>query len=1390
MVIIANFILSTGSIIMKFLTVILYLIPLLGFNQFGEAEKLVANYNSPYGTCSFDADGDGDEDYVAGYYKNILWYENVGGNEFHIGRFVSTADELTSIVSADVDSDGFMDLLFTDESGLFLIKGADGGIFEEAISIDGSNAKCVDVEDIDGDGDLDAVASYSSSPRVRWYENDGEGNFDSMIGLAGLGAPQELCATDLDGDGDFDVAVVYSDGDGKVAWYENEGAGVFGGQIEIALLLPDGNYIVPGDIDADGDTDLVAGGKNGDVYTAVKYYENDGTGVFTEHGVISSPWPIYMDIELFDYDGDGFLDLITANSYSDRIVAYPFDGFEFGDAITIAEPLNCHIIRIIDADGDENIDLLTSRRDDGSDGAGDVVLLKNNGDGTFDDNGFINNAIAWPNKLVLPTDINTDGHTDVVYVQNGNLEYVRNKGVTGFDQRFILEDELGISQYAVGDINGNGYIDAVVSDLSSDELFWMENDGSANFGDPQLIDDDIGFERTIVVDDLNGDGFGDVFYAASDKICVYMNEGDGVFAAPLLLLEEFFNPLEIVSFDIDGDGDKEIFSFSKVTLELFYFENLDGDSFGPYELIATLPYDQIDMDFGDLNGDGFIDLVSMRWSPISEVYWYPNVEGVFEAAIAIGVGPELGKGLKPMDLDADGDIDIGVVSNYVTAEEIGWFENFGDGLFSDEYQFIAEAKGYHLFGADFDEDGDVDPGVVAINESYIATYENFHYSNLRVEGNLFVDVNLNGILDSSDVGMMYSNVNSIPEGDFAFAAPSGAYFMNFADTNGVYLLLPEELEHWSIVTDSLSYLIEINETFDSIDSLDFGFYPDSLFDAVTVDLVGAFPRCNTVVNYWLNTRNSGTTIPSGNIKLILDDSLTFITSSVIPDSIVDQTIYWSYDSLLYFSDYQIKVDVEMPDYATEGDTLLSILQATVDSLGEMVYADTVILEQVLNCNYDPNDKIASPAGADSLGFIPDYTSELDYTIRFQNTGLDTVITVLIKDQLDTNLVWESIEILSASHVLEAEMNDDGLLEFRFENIMLPDSNVNELGSHGYIKYRMQLEEEVMIGNSIYNSANIYFDCNPVIITNTKINTLYNCEFILASLEAELGVCQNNTWTTELLVAPSNATYLWLIDDFVENDESNLVWMADSVGVFEVSLDITTDFCLIDSTFELEVWPLELTHFDTSNICLGDSLLIFENYQTTPSTYYDTLSTVFGCDSILIQVLTVYELPEVDFIDLDDGTICIDTEIINLIASPSGGEFSGIGVSYSDFNPLLAGEGEHTLYYTYEADNGCSNTDSVAITVVDCLSLPKENQNQITVFPNPFDDYTMITFGESLDENRTIIIHNMLGEEVYRNENVTGTSLEIKKDQLGIGVYILSLCNTDSEEMFSTKLLVE
>lgn len=136
-------------------------------------------------------------------------------------------------------------------------------------------------------------------------------------------------------------------------------------------------------------------------------------------------------------------------------------------------------------------------------------------------------------------------------------------------------------------------------------------------------------------------------------------------------------------------------------------------------------------------------------------------------------------------------------------------------------------------------------------------------------------------------------------------------------------------------------------------------------------------------------------------------------------------------------------------------------------------------------SYDPNDKQASPKGYGASHSIYAF-DELEYRIRFQNTGTDTAFKVVVIDTISEHLDMATFEIGSTSHPMEYAI-DGSVVRFEFSPIALVDSTTNEPGSHGYIQYKINQKQDNPIGTIIENYADIYFDFNDPIRTNTTFH---------------------------------------------------------------------------------------------------------------------------------------------------------------------------------------------------------------------------------------------------------------------------------------------------------------
>lgn len=136
-------------------------------------------------------------------------------------------------------------------------------------------------------------------------------------------------------------------------------------------------------------------------------------------------------------------------------------------------------------------------------------------------------------------------------------------------------------------------------------------------------------------------------------------------------------------------------------------------------------------------------------------------------------------------------------------------------------------------------------------------------------------------------------------------------------------------------------------------------------------------------------------------------------------------------------------------------------------------------------SYDPNDKKVSPAGVTESNYVPE-KEPLTYTIRFQNTGSDFAYNISITDTLSKNLDMSTFKVESASHPYTYTLTGDtiSILTFKFKNIMLPDSTTNEEGSHGFVSFVISPKQDIAPGTSISNFADIYFDYNSAVRTDT------------------------------------------------------------------------------------------------------------------------------------------------------------------------------------------------------------------------------------------------------------------------------------------------------------------
>jgi hypothetical protein len=416
--------------------------------------------------------------------------------------------------------------------------------------------------------------------------------------------------------------------------------------------------------------------------------------------------------------------------------------------------------------------------------------------------------------------------------------------------------------------------------------------------------------------------------------------------------------------------------------------------------------------------------------------------------------------------------------------------------------------------------GSGENSVVVLIPNYPLSTEQCESGFGRMSGTVYHDMNANGSQDPEDSAVAWQPVLVTPDQSYAYSTIQG-YEADLLTPGTRTISLVHDEAIWGLSAGAGGHVVEITDVDTTITGIDFGLF--ALLDTAIVQcaLTSAPTRCSMTIPQTINVLNQGTTTPDVLVALTMDPLITFVSSVPAPDSIAGDTIYWHIDDLPLFEQASITLQMLMPDFNAIG----AELQATVrcyevldggglTELTESIWSSTLI------CSYDPNDKLVEPSGMGPVGAIPPETEWLTYTVRFQNTGNDTAFAVVIRDQLSIRLDRSSLEVLATSHELTGmTLTSGGLAAFEFDNILLPDSGTNELASHGFVSFRIRLQENLPHGTEIRNDAGIYFDLNPPVITNTVLNTIQICELDTFQLELRY---ENG----ELLVWSPTGIFLW------------------------------------------------------------------------------------------------------------------------------------------------------------------------------------------------------------------------------------------------------------------------
>ena len=374
-------------------------------------------------------------------------------------------------------------------------------------------------------------------------------------------------------------------------------------------------------------------------------------------------------------------------------------------------------------------------------------------------------------------------------------------------------------------------------------------------------------------------------------------------------------------------------------------------------------------------------------------------------------------------------------------------------------------------------------------------------------------IRLNAFLDTNSDGIQNNGEPNFNQGSFNYAINGGTVTSVSSSVSSVilYETNPSNTYALSYVVPSAQYVCAT--TFNSVTVPNgsgitiYNFPVTTLpFDdlAVYVTSFSALPRPGFTYQNQIIIQNQGNqTIPSGTVTFTNDPTASILTVSP-PGSIPIPTGFtYNFTNLLPNTVITLTVTMQVPTIpiVSLGQQLTNTASVTIPIGDVNVSNNNSSMTQTIVGSYDPNDKQESHGGQIQFD---SFTSNdyLTYTIRFENTGTANAINVRLEDVLDAQLDETSFRMFSASHnyVLERVGSN---VTWKFSGIDLPPSVPDTQIGHGYVTFQIKPKTGFAIGDIIENTAEIYFDFNPAIITNTHttefVETLGNASFAFSNL---------------------------------------------------------------------------------------------------------------------------------------------------------------------------------------------------------------------------------------------------------------------------------------------------
>jgi hypothetical protein len=466
---------------------------------------------------------------------------------------------------------------------------------------------------------------------------------------------------------------------------------------------------------------------------------------------------------------------------------------------------------------------------------------------------------------------------------------------------------------------------------------------------------------------------------------------------------------------------------------------------------------------------------------------------------------------------------------------------------------------------------------------------------------------------------------------------------------------------------------------------------------------------------------------------------------------------------------------------------------------------------IIRDSYDPNLKHVSPEGVGTNHIVSPATL-LDYQINFQNTGNDTAYKVVVTDSLASYFDISTLEPGASSYPYLLSVSGTGgspILKFTFDGINLTDSLSDEVHSHGFVNFKIAPKASVPIGTKIENAADIFFDFNPSVRTNTAwvtIDTLVLKPSHLAQVISQPIITPSHCLGDSISIATSFAgtslDYQWYkntaliagatdsvlsFPNFTSADTGyyfcKASGLANTASTDTIYLYSITTPHILNNIVDISVCQSESANLyinasgggisyqwhRNGNVLLPDTLNIISLTSVIPSDsglYYCSVMNECGVDTSDTVYLTVHNMIT-PVIQISNDTLYTAGTYASYQWLIDGSIIPGANASQYIYNVT----GQYTLKVT--DSNGCEGFSNLIDINTD---IREDILYENLVFPNPVSEYIVIKSNSGLVHR--ICIYSIQGQKVL-DQTGDFSNKRIELTEFSDGLYFID-CYTKKD----------